>query len=436
MRSVIKRVYILSVVCSSYEQRYTTHVQKVPLQIREFFDSTGHLSMSNGLLTYDDRIVIPADMRGEVLECIHTGHQGITKCRKRANLSVWWPGISKEIKAKVESCQFCQENQPSQRKEPLMTTDLPDRPWQVSTDLFELASQKYLVVMDYYSRFIEILSLVETTSQVFIQKLKSVFARWGIPEELISDNGTQFKSLHFDEFKAKYGFKHTISSPHHPQANGTAESGVQIAKRILKQEEPFLALMAYRATPTPATGKTPSELITGRLIRTTLPTLTKNLEPKLPNHTAIKRADIKAKRGYKESFDKRNDAKELPKLQHGGWVRANLDNEKQWTTEAKVVREDQSSRSYIIDTGGRRLRRNRRHLRKVPTPTCSDTSGDISQIPDINSEPTLNVVHVEDTDVPESSNASPDASDQNAIPEQRTLSGRLVRKPIRYREDI
>lgn len=137
-----------------------------------------------------------------------------------------------------------------------MTTDLLDRPWQkVSTDLFELASQKYLVVMDYYSTFIEILSLVETTSQVVIQTLKSVFARWGIPEELISDNGTQFKSLHLDEFKAKYGFKHTTSSPHHPQANGTAESGVRIAKRILKQEDLFLALMAYRATPTPATGR-------------------------------------------------------------------------------------------------------------------------------------------------------------------------------------
>ena len=254
-------------------------------------------------------------MREEILDRIHTGHQGITKCCERANLSVWWPGISKEIKTKVESCQFCQENQPSQRKEPLMTTDLPDRPWQkVSTDLFELAGQKYLVVMDYYSRFIEILSLVETTSQVVIQKLKSVFARWGILEELISDNGTQFKSLQFDEFKAKYGFKHTTSSPYHPQANGTAESGVRIAKRILKQEDPLLALMAYRATPIPATGKTPSELIMGRLIRTTLPTLTKVLEPKLPNHSAVKRADIKAKRGYKESFDKRNGSRELPKL--------------------------------------------------------------------------------------------------------------------------
>ena len=166
-----------------------------------------------------------------------------------------------------------------------MTTDLPDRSWQkMSTDLFELAGQKYLVVMDHYLRFIEILSLVETTSQVVIQKLKSVVARWGIPEELISDNCTQFNSQQFDELKAKYGMKHTTSSPHHLQANSAADSVVRIAGQILKREDPFLALMAYRATPIPATGKTPSELIMERLIRTTLPTLSKVFEPKLPNH--------------------------------------------------------------------------------------------------------------------------------------------------------
>ena len=253
-------------------QGWSERVEEVPHQVREFFDSRGHLSISNGLLTYDDRIVIPTDMREEILERIHSGHQGITKCRARANLSVWWPGISKEIKEKVESCQFCQENQAAQRKEPLMPTVLPDRPWQkVSIDLFELAGRKYLVVMDYYSRFIEILSLVGTTSLVVIQKLKSVFARWGIPEELVSDNGTQFKSTWFDDFKEKYRFRHTTSSPHHHQANGAAESGVRISKRILEQEDPFRALMAYRATPIPATGKTPSELIMedryGRLSR-------------------------------------------------------------------------------------------------------------------------------------------------------------------------
>ena len=130
------------------------------------------------MVYYHDRIVIPAHMREEILESIHTGHQGITKCRQRDNLSMWCPGISKEIKTKVESCLFCQKNEPSQRKEPPMTTDLPDKSWQrVSTDLFELAGQKYLEVMDHYLRFIEILSLVETTGQVVIQKLKSVVAR-------------------------------------------------------------------------------------------------------------------------------------------------------------------------------------------------------------------------------------------------------------------
>ena len=101
-----------------------------------------------------------------------------------------------------------------------------------------------------------------------------------------------------------------------------------------------------------------------------------------------------------------------------------------------VVSEHQIPRSYIIDTGGRRLRRNRRHLRQVPAPTRYDTAGDESQIPDISSEPNPKVVQVEDTNVPGSSNASPDESDQNAIPEQRTSSGRPFRKPIGCREDI
>ena len=82
---------------------------------------------------------------------------------------------------------------------------------------------------------------------------------------------------------------------------------MRIPKRILKQEEdPFLALMAYRATPIPATGKTQSELIMGRQTRTTLPTMTKVLELKFPNHASVLKADAETKRVYKESFDRRN----------------------------------------------------------------------------------------------------------------------------------
>lgn len=82
----------------------------------------------------------------------------------------------------------------------------------------------------------------------------------------------------------------------------TKPMALQISKHILKQEDPFLALMAYHATPIPAAGKTPSELIMGRQIRTTVPTMAKVLAPKLPNHAMVKKADAKAKRGYKEWY--------------------------------------------------------------------------------------------------------------------------------------
>ena len=159
--------------------------------------------------------------------------------------------------------------------------------------------------------------------------------------------------------------------------------------------------MAYRATPIPATGKAPSELIMGRQIRTNVPTMAKVLQPKLPNHATVKKADAKAKRGYKEFFDRRNGTRELPPLQPGDWVGTKLDNEKQWTTEAKVVSKDQSPRSYIIDTGGRRLRRNRRFLWKVPTPACHDTPEDDSLIPDISSESTPTDIQEENVVIPE-----------------------------------
>ena len=76
------------------------------------------------------------------------------------------------------------------------------------------------------------------------------------------------------------------------------------------------------------------------------------------------------------SLDRGNGTRELPALQPGDWVRVKLDSEKQWTTESKVTSKDQSPRSYIVDSGGRMLRRNRKHLIKVSTPTCHDTPKD------------------------------------------------------------
>ena len=95
------------------------------------------LTVAEGLLLRGSRMVIPTSMRAEILEKIHSGHQGMMKCQQRAKDSVWWPGIRKEIDEKVSKCSICCKMQ-VQHPEPLITSPFPQRPWQrVGTDLFE-----------------------------------------------------------------------------------------------------------------------------------------------------------------------------------------------------------------------------------------------------------------------------------------------------------
>jgi hypothetical protein len=92
--------------------------------------------------------------------------------------------------------------------------------WQkVASDLFELNGQMYLLVIDYFSRYIEIAKLFNTSSQSVINHLKSIFARHGIPECFMSDGGPQYVSFVFKQFAQSYGFQHIVSSPRYAQSN-------------------------------------------------------------------------------------------------------------------------------------------------------------------------------------------------------------------------
>ena len=146
-------------------------------------------------------IVIPSSMRLAMLGGIRGGHRGIAGCRERAGGSVWWPGLGREMQDMVRQCRVCALQRES-KPEPLITTSLPDRPWQVvATDLFELKGVDYLIVMDYFSRYVEVAAMQTTTkSSDVLRALKSIFARHGIPEQVRSDNGPQFDSAEISYF--------------------------------------------------------------------------------------------------------------------------------------------------------------------------------------------------------------------------------------------
>ncbi len=95
-----------------------------------------------------------------------------------------------------------------------MTTPLPKYLWQVvGSDLFEINSEHYLIVVDYFSRYPEVIRLSTTISNTVITSLKAMFSRRGIPEALRTDNGSQYNSQRFSEFTKDYGITHTTSSP-------------------------------------------------------------------------------------------------------------------------------------------------------------------------------------------------------------------------------
>uniref|UniRef100_A0A3Q0S8B4 Integrase catalytic domain-containing protein n=1 Tax=Amphilophus citrinellus TaxID=61819 RepID=A0A3Q0S8B4_AMPCI len=185
------------------------------------------------------------------------------------------------------------------------------------------------------------------TIQTIIHRLKATFARFGIPDEMVSDNGPQFSNAEFKELAQEMDIKHLTSSPHHPQGNGHAERAVQTAKRILKQENPLLALMCYRSTPCATTGVSPAE------------------------KTVMQRdATEKAKQAF--YYNCRHGARPLSPLRPGDAVVTKLDQERTWVTPAVVSKECVIPRSYLVHTlQGTSFWKNRRHLRREHSPQLS-----------------------------------------------------------------
>ena len=194
---------------------------------------------------------------------------------KGVNYNKFLYTVNSNLQDSIYSACIMSQRDSSPTREPLIPSKLPDHPLQkIGTDLFYLKKSNYILIIDYYSRYIEVIKLKSTTSQAIIKALQSIFSHHGIPETVVSDNGPQYSSNEFDTFVKRYNFIHTTSSLLFPQSNGQVERAVQTVKRLLSQsDDPYMTLLTYRSTPFPWCNLSPSELLMGRQLRTTLPVI-------------------------------------------------------------------------------------------------------------------------------------------------------------------
>ena len=136
------------------------------------------LTAQNELVFKGERLVVPASLRKEFMATVHSSHIGIEGCIRRARDTLYWPRMATELREYVSKCDVFLSHRAEQTKEPLLQHDVTDRPWsKVAADLCELDNRTPLVIVDYYSNFVEVARLSSVTSRSVIKEMKATFAR-------------------------------------------------------------------------------------------------------------------------------------------------------------------------------------------------------------------------------------------------------------------
>ena len=334
-----------------------------PRAAQAYFDVRDELTVDNGMVFKGNRIVVPRALRRQMLAKAHDGHVGVEGCLRRLRESLYWPRMSAEAREHMSQCDVCQSVQDAPRKEPMMKHAVPERPWaKIGVDLCDFNGRTLLVVVDYFSNYLEVCRMQQLTSTAVIRALSDIFARWGVPDTVISDNGRQFASAEFAMFASDWGFCHTTSSPHYPQSNGKAENAVRTVKRLFTKcqqagENEFRALLAWRNTPSAGMDTSPAQRIMGRRCKTTLPTSSKLLQPQYKVSRDV--AALQRLKGQQEHYYNRT-ASAARDVHVGDAVRVRVPGSKIWSA-GKCLRKV-APRSVEVEVGGSVYRRNHRHV--------------------------------------------------------------------------
>ncbi|CAB4000900.1 Uncharacterized protein K02A2.6, partial [Paramuricea clavata] len=231
------------------------------------------------LILRENRLVIPKQLRKQVIQLAHEGHQGLVKTKKLIREKVWFPGIDALAAKAVKDCLACQSVGQPAKLAPLNPLPIPLQAWDtLYVDFLGPLSSKdlLLVVIDGRTRFPEVAIVRSTNAKSTITSLNRIFATHGLPRRIISDNGPPFQSEEFRHYMITNGITHHKITPLWPQANAEAENFMKPLTKCLQtavidnkdwKEELQLFLLNYRATPHCTTKVPPATALFGRNIR-------------------------------------------------------------------------------------------------------------------------------------------------------------------------
>ena len=233
------------------------------------------------------QVLIPKPLQGYMLEELHQHHPGVARMKALARSHVWWPGLDWDLESLAKSCIACQSVKQALSVAPLCPWVWLTKPW-----------ERYILILQALFRVrCILLPLMLTPSgprctrwprpQQPITVLRHLFSTYGLPEQVVSDNGPQFTSEEFETSMKANGIKHVRVAPYHPASNGLAERLVRTFKQTMRtgkhdgltpshRLENFL--LTYHFTPHATTGEAPCSLFLGRIVQTRFDLLRPSLE--------------------------------------------------------------------------------------------------------------------------------------------------------------
>lgn len=349
---------LLSRVLSFVRDGWPSECEVIGMQ--PYFNRRTELYEELGCLMWGHRVVIPEKCRERVLKVLHEPHMGIVKSKALARSYIWWAGVDEAVEALCKGCETCAAQADAPPRQTPRPWPWPSRPWsRVHLDFMgPIFGKTYLVVVDAMSKWLEVFQVPSTAANWTIDKLTELFGRWGLPRQVVSDNGPPFTSEVLAFFNKTRGIEHIFTAPFHPSSNGAAENAVKTLKRVIKKavhEKQDVSralntfLMYYRNTEHTSTGESPAALMLGRRLRTRLDALRPDREARV---VRAQQRQVEDAAGAEREIDPGDDV----------WYRQYLKGEK-WLP-GKVGSRLGPSNFKVIGQGGNQVHRHVDQLKR------------------------------------------------------------------------